>query len=225
MKLMNYQLTKTVFILAATAIMLFGCNATKTTKGGAIGAGSGAVIGGIIGNQSDNTAIGAIIGATVGGAAGALIGRQMDKQAEELRNDLEGATVERIGEGIKITFDSGLMFDVDSYNLSPATAGNLAQLSETLKKYDDTNILIEGHTDSSGSDEYNQTLSEKRADAVANSLKAYGIAGNRITSTGYGEQQPVADNSTVAGKQQNRRVDVAVYANKKMKKAAERGEL
>src|SRR5690606_24463867 len=126
-----------------------------TAKGTAIGAGSGAVLGSIIGKQSGNTAVGAIIGATVGGATGAIIGHTMDKQAEELKADLKGARVERVGEGIKITFDSGLMFDFDSYALSSQTLENLTSLAKTLNKYPDTNILIEGHTDTAGSSDYN----------------------------------------------------------------------
>ena len=211
--------------LMSASIMIFGCNASKTQKGAAIGAGAGAAIGGVIGAQSDNTAVGAIIGAAVGGTAGALIGRRMDKQAEELRRDLEGADVERVGEGIKITFDSGLMFALDSYNLNDQTKQNLTELAQTLKKYEDTNILIEGHTDSSGSDSYNQTLSEKRAASVATYLRGEGVAGSRMTTMGYGEGQPIADNSTQSGRQENRRVEVAIYANEKMKKAAEKGEL
>lgn len=205
--------------------LLAGCKANNTTKGGAIGAGVGGAIGGVIGNQSDNTAVGAIIGATVGGATGALIGRHMDKQAEELKRDLDGATVERVGEGIKITFDSGLMFDHDSYQLKPATQENLVELSKTLEKYDDTNILIEGHTDNTGADDYNVDLSEKRAASVARYLKDQGIKSGRITTEGYGEVQPITSNETTEGKQQNRRVEVAIYANKKMKKLAEKGEL
>ena len=202
-----------------------GCKANNTVKGGAIGAGVGGVVGGIIGSRSDNTAVGAIIGATVGGAAGALIGRHMDKQAEELKKDLEGAKVERVGEGIKITFDSGLMFDLDSYTLKPTTKTNLTELAQTLNKYEDTNVLIEGHTDSSGTDEYNLKLSNQRADQVASYLKGQNVKNGRITTEGYGEQQPIASNETAEGRQQNRRVEVAIYANEKMKKLAKKGEL
>ena len=205
--------------------VLTGCQANNTTKGGAIGAGVGGAIGGVIGHQSDNTAVGAIIGATVGGAAGALIGRHMDKQAEELKRDLKGAEVERVGEGIKITFDSGLMFNVDSYELKSETRDNLSELSKTLQKYDDTNILIEGHTDNTGTDGYNLNLSEKRASSVANYLNDQGVKSGRITTEGYGEDQPIASNETAEGRQSNRRVEVAIYANKKMKKLAEKGEL
>ena len=212
-------------ILAFVFPLLVGCNASKTTKGGAIGAGVGGAIGGAIGHSSDNTVVGAIIGATVGGAAGALIGRHMDKQAEELRRDLEGATVERVGEGILITFESGLVFDFDSYNLREDTKTNLTKLSGTLKKYDDTNLLIEGHTDDTGEAAYNQKLSENRAAAVEKFLKAQGVANSRITTKGYGESQPLDSNDTEAGKQKNRRVEVAIYANKEMKKAAKNGEL
>lgn len=206
-------------------LIIGGCNASKTQKGGAIGAGAGAVLGGVIGNQSDNTAAGAIIGAAVGGTAGALIGRRMDKQAEELRNDLEGAEVERIGEGIKITFDSGLMFALDSYNLTNATKENLKNLASTLVKYDDTEVLIEGHTDASGADSYNQQLSEQRASSVKSYLAGQNVDFGRMTTVGYGESQPIASNDSKSGMQQNRRVEVAIYANKKMQRAAKRGDL
>ena len=218
----------TAFGLALVVILsqvLVGCNATNTTKGGAIGAGAGGAIGGVIGHKSGNTAVGAIIGAAVGGAAGALIGRHMDKQAEELKDDLKGATVERVGEGILITFDSGLLFEVNKSDIQTATKTNLDQLSQTLKKYDDTNILVEGHTDATGEESYNRKLSDKRAESVEDYLVANGVANGRITTKGYGESQPVAENETEAGRRQNRRVEVAIYANKEMKKAAEKGQL
>ncbi|HEY9009235.1 OmpA family protein [Ohtaekwangia sp.] len=210
--------------IAITVQIITGCNATNTTKGGAIGAGAGGAIGGVIGSRSGNTAVGAIIGATVGGAAGALIGRQMDKQAEELKRDLEGARIERVGEGIKITFNSGLLFNVNSSQLNATTQDNLRQLAATLNKYEDTNILIEGHTDNTGSDTYNQKLSEERAKSVASYLSTQNVKNSRITTIGYGETQPVADNNSESGRDQNRRVEVAIYANKKMKKWAEKNE-
>ncbi|HZX73295.1 MAG TPA: OmpA family protein [Cyclobacteriaceae bacterium] len=205
--------------------ILSGCNATNTTKGGAIGAGTGAAIGGVIGHQSGNTAVGAIIGAAVGGATGALIGRHMDKQAEELQADLKGAKVTRVGEGILITFDSGLLFPLNSSTLSATTKENLTDLSKTLNKYEDTNVLIEGHTDSSGEDAYNTTLSNKRAAAVEDFLVGEGVKSSRTTTKGYGESQPISSNDTEAGRRDNRRVEVAIYANKEMKKAAEKGDL
>jgi outer membrane protein OmpA-like peptidoglycan-associated protein len=201
---------------------------SKTLKGGIIGglggAAGGAVLGRVIGGKS-GTAKGAIIGAAVGGTAGALIGRKMDKAAAELRRDLEGAKVERVGEGIKVTFASGILFATNSANLTPEAAGNINQLAETLNKYADTNVVIEGHTDSSGSDAINQPLSQRRAQAVANSLTSSGVDNSRITATGYGATQPVADNSTASGKAANRRVEVAIFANEKMIKAANRGQL
>lgn len=214
-----------IMLIAIVSQILMGCNATNTTKGGAIGAGVGGAIGGAIGHRSDNTVVGAIIGATVGGAAGALIGRQMDKQAEELKRDLEGAHVERVGEGILITFESGLVFDTDSYALRDETKTNLTDLSETLKKYDDTNILIEGHTDNTGEDAYNQKLSENRADAVESYLVSEGIKDSRVTTKGYGESQPLDSNDSETGRQKNRRVEVAIYANKEMKRLAKNGQL
>ncbi len=213
---------KVVLILMTIASIQFlsGCKASNMAKGTAIGAGSGAVIGGVIGSQSGNTAVGAIIGAAVGGTAGAVIGSNMDKQAAELKEDLKGATIERIGEGIKITFDSGLMFDFDSYTLTPGTKENLTGLAKTLNKYPDTNILIEGHTDKKGTEKYNMNLSKQRAQSVATYMEQLNVLNSRITTNGYGELQPISEND-----QQNRRVEVAIYANEKMKKAAEKGEL
>lgn len=210
--------------LVTASIIFAGCNASRTAKGGAIGAGAGAGVGAVIGNQFPGEN-GTAIGAAVGGTAGALIGRKMDKQAEELRNDLEGASVERVGEGIKITFDSGLLFDVDKSALSSTASGNLAALAETLNKYPDTDVLIEGHTDADGAEDYNQRLSVERAQSVKAFLLGKSVAGARMSTSGYGETQPMADNTTAAGKAKNRRVDIAIYANKRMKRAAERGEI
>ena len=212
-------------VFAILGIMFTSCNASRTAKGGAIGAGAGAVLGGAIGKAAGNTATGAIIGAAVGGTAGALIGRKMDKQAEELQRDLENAKVERVGEGIKITFDSGILFNVNSAELQPGAKTEISQLATTLKKYPDTNIVIEGHTDNTGSRELNQSLSERRAQSVANYAAQMGVDRSRMTTQGYAFDQPVADNSTEAGRAQNRRVEIAIFANEKMKKAAERGDL
>ncbi|WP_223651735.1 OmpA family protein [Hymenobacter psoromatis] len=201
---------------------------SKTVKGGIFGglggAAGGAILGRVIGGKG-GTAKGAILGAAIGGAGGALIGRKMDKQAAELRRDLDGATVERVGEGIKITFASGILFGSNSSTLTPAATGSIDELATTLQKYADTNITIDGHTDSSGSDAINQPLSQRRAQAVANELTGKGVDNSRITATGYGSSQPVADNTTAAGKAQNRRVEVAIFANEKMKKAAKKGQL
>ncbi|GAB3291066.1 OmpA family protein [Hymenobacter humi] len=201
---------------------------SKTAKGGLIGAGSGAAAGAILGRViggGRGTAIGAIVGAAAGGTAGALIGRKMDKAAEDLQRDMKDAKVERVGEGIKITFDSGILFDSNSSSLRPASESDITKMAAILQKYPDTNVLIEGHTDNTGSDAINQPLSERRAQAVATSTIAKGVSSSRITTQGYGSTQPVADNSTVEGKQANRRVEVAIYANEKMKKAAEEGRL
>ncbi|HEX2617974.1 MAG TPA: OmpA family protein [Flavobacteriales bacterium] len=214
-----------IALSVGTALVLSSCHTSRTVKGGAIGAAAGGAVGAAVGHHYDNTVLGAIIGAAVGGTAGALIGRHMDKQAEELRNDLKGATVERVGEGIKITFDSGLLFDVDKSALSSAAKTNLTELAQTLNKYDDTDVLIEGHTDATGSDEHNMDLSKQRAESVAAYLSTAGVRANRFTTMGYGETQPMADNESEAGRAKNRRVDIAIYANDRMKKAAERGEL
>ena len=200
----------------------------KSTKGGLIGAGggaaAGALLGGLIGGGK-GTAIGAILGAAAGGTTGALIGRKMDKQAAELQRNMAGAKVERVGEGIKITFDSGILFDTNSAALRAASQTDIAKLSTTLKEYPDTNILVEGHTDNTGTDAINQPLSENRAQSVSSALTSNGVASSRIDTKGYGSSQPVADNATEAGKQANRRVEIAIFANEKMKKAAENGTL
>jgi outer membrane protein OmpA-like peptidoglycan-associated protein len=201
---------------------------SKTAKGGAIGAGAGAVTGAVLGRViggKSGTAAGAIIGAAVGGSGGAIIGRRMDKQAEELQRDMQNAKVERVGEGIKITFDSGILFDTNKSELRPASRSEIEKMAATLQKYPDTNILVEGHTDASGSDAINQPLSERRAQAVANYTTSRGVDASRIQTRGYGSSQPIADNTTEAGKQANRRVEIAIYANEKMKKAAEEGRL
>ncbi|EAZ80220.1 OmpA family protein [Algoriphagus machipongonensis] len=211
-------------MIASVSMGAVSCKSSNAVKGGAIGGAAGGILGGVIAGK-DNTATGVLIGSAIGGSAGAIIGNEMDKAAEELQRDLEGATVERVGEGIKITFDSGLMFDVDKATLNSNSRDNLMELSETLKKYDETNILVEGHTDATGSDDYNLDLSRKRAYSVEDYLTNLGIQKSRLEITAYGENQPIATNETEAGRQQNRRVEVAIYANKKMQRMAERGEL
>ena len=213
------------FLLFSAALFSSSSNTSRAAKGAVIGGTAGGVAGGAIGKKSGNTAAGIIIGSAIGGTAGALIGNYMDKQAKEIERDMKGATVKRVGEGILITFDSGLMFDVNSSQLRSATKSNLEELSRVLQKYEDTNILIEGHTDSSGSEEYNQELSEKRASSVYTYLVQQGVMASRFSTIGYGEMQPVATNETPAGRQQNRRVEVAIYANKKLQKAAKRGDI
>jgi len=215
---------KAVILLLSGALLLTiieGCAWSKKAKGGVIGAGAGGVVGGVIGHAAGNTALGAIIGAAVGGTAGILIGNEMDKRAAEMRADLKGARIERIGEGIKITFDSGLLFDWDKSDLQPLAKTNLESLAKILNKYPDTDILIEGDTDNSGSEEYNLKLSDRRAQTVANYLMGRGVPGSRISMVGLGEANPIASNDTDYGRQQNRRVEVAIFANDKLKKAAQ----
>mgnify|MGYP005725458101 CR=1 FL=1 len=216
------MLRKTIYLLVAASLIFgAGCSSlNKKQKGAIIGGASGGVIGGVIGKKAGNTALGAILGAAVGGAAGAYIGNYMDKQAEEMRRDLDGAKIERVGEGIKITFDSGILFDVNKAELKSVSQENLSNLATILNKYEDTNILLEGHTDSQGGEDYNQKLSEQRAASVMKHLAGEGVINGRVSTTGYGETQPVADNETAAGRQQNRRVEVAIWANEKLKKAA-----
>ncbi len=212
--------------LALAATMMMGCaDMNRAGKGGLMGAGAGGVLGGLIGHAYGNTAAGAIIGAALGGAAGASIGHYMDKQAEELQRDLKDAKVERVGEGIKITFNSGILFDVNSDKLRSEAQTNLANLAKTLNKYKDTEIMVQGNTDSTGSDAHNQKLSEERAGSVSHYIVGDGVANKRITQSGMGEKNPVADNGTAAGRQANRRVEIAIWANDKLKKAAKDGTI
>lgn len=199
---------------------LISCGWSRRDKGAVIGAGAGAVVGGVIGDKAGNTAVGAILGAVIGGAAGAYIGNYMDKQAEEIERDLEGARVERIGEGIKITFQSGILFDINSSTLRQPARDNLGQLATILNKYPDTEVLVEGHTDSTGSNDYNLDLSMRRAQSVANYMTNLDVLANRFRIMGYGEDQPIASNSTADGRQANRRVEIAIFANDKLKKVA-----
>jgi outer membrane protein OmpA-like peptidoglycan-associated protein len=207
--------------LLAAVFLVGGCSSLSNTEQGAIiGAGAGGAAGAAIGKATDNTAEGAILGAVVGGAAGALIGQRMDKKANELDRELENAEVERVGEGIKVTFDSGLLFDFDSAALRSNAEQNLAEFAESMKDFEETKILIVGHTDSKGPADYNQQLSERRAQSASDYLDRQGLDSGRLITTGKGESEPVATNETEEGRQQNRRVEVAIYANEEYREAA-----
>ena len=201
---------------------IMGCAEwSRTAKGAAIGAGVGGAAGGLIGHATGSTAAGVLIGAAVGGAAGALIGNYMDKQVAEIERDIEGAKVERVGEGIKITFNSGILFDVNKANLKDYSRTELTKLAAILSKYDDTNILLAGYTDSTGSEEYNMQLSRSRAQSVADYLVVRNVNSERFSVYGHGESDPVAANDTEGGRAQNRRVEVAIWANEKLKRVAQ----
>jgi len=208
-----HRLTAVAILLASGATALTGC-ATKTQTGAVVGAAGGAVAGGVIGKVAGSTAKGAIIGAVVGGAAGAIIGRQMDKQAKELEQNIKGAKVERVGEGIQVTFESGLLYDFDSDAVKPDARTNLRELAVSLEKYPDSDLLIVGHTDQVGSADYNQRLSERRASAAAGYLVSQGVSRSRVATRGLGETEPVQPNDTEAGRAANRRVEVAIFASK-----------
>jgi Outer membrane protein and related peptidoglycan-associated (lipo)proteins len=216
-------LKKTGLALLASAIVLGGCkNMNKTTKGAIIGTAGGAAAGAVIGKAAGNTAMGAIIGATVGGVTGAVIGRKMDKQAQEIESKVPGVKVERVGEGIVVEFSDKVLFGYDRSDLTPSAEASLDKLINVLKEYPDTNLEIQGHTDSKGSDSYNQGLSERRANAVATYLRNRGINSARITTKGYGESAPIASNDTEEGRAQNRRVNFLITANEKMKAEAQK---
>lgn len=225
MRTATINLKTSVAALTAAALLAGCANMNRAGKGALIGAGAGGVIGGVIGKASGNTAAGAIIGAAVGGSAGAAIGHYMDKQAAELQRDLKNAKVERVGEGIKITFNSGILFDVDKAALRSAAKENLVELARVLNKYDDTEIMVQGHTDATGGDQHNLALSKDRAESVGGFLQGKGVKSGRIDESGLGETAPVADNGSDSGRQANRRVEVAIWANDKLKRAAEDGTI
>jgi outer membrane protein OmpA-like peptidoglycan-associated protein len=214
-------LARSTATLLVVALVLPACSQwNRTQKGAVIGAAAGGAVGAVVGKKLGSTAKGAIVGAAVGGATGALIGRQMDKQAEELAADIPGARVERVGEGIAVTFDSGLLFDYDSDAIRGAAGSNLANLANSLKKYPKTDVLIVGHTDATGSDSYNMTLSERRASSARSFLASAGVANERIRIAGRGESEPIETNDTADGRTQNRRVEVAIFASEAMRRQA-----
>jgi outer membrane protein OmpA-like peptidoglycan-associated protein len=224
----------TGLILAVIMLMAGGCNTVKKTnkaqRGAVIGAAAGGVIGGVIGNNvgKGNTVLGAVIGSVVGGVAGGVIGNKMDKQAEKIKNEIPGAEVQRVGEGIIVTFSEknpdgskmGVYFDFDKSDITSNSKLALDKLIQIFKEYPETNLLVEGHTDDKGADAYNLALSERRAMAVGNYLKANGISPTRLTINWYGETQPKVENTTDANRAENRRVEFAITANEKMKEAA-----
>ncbi|QEC67790.1 OmpA family protein [Panacibacter ginsenosidivorans] len=214
---------KIYFFVAALAIIVGSCKSLNNTqKGTGIGAAAGAVAGGLI---FKNTAAGAIIGAAVGGGAGYAIGRHMDKQAKAIKAAIPDAEVTRVGEGIEMTFNSALLFQINSAELSTVAKTDLDKLAGVFVQYPETNILVEGHTDDTGSDDYNMKLSEKRANAVTGYLENKGLAATRFTVKWYGETQPKYPNDSDSNRVKNRRVELAIYANDKMKKDAEDGQL
>ena len=205
---------------AAVLLVIAGAGCSSgARKGAAVGTVGGAAAGAVIGHATGNTARGAIIGAVVGGTAGAIIGDQMDKQADELKQDIPGATVERVGEGIQVTFASGLLFDFDSDVIRGEARTNLNALAANLDKYKDRDLLIVGHTDAVGSSEYNEDLSIRRAEAAARYIRNQGV-NESIETRGRGEYEPVASNDTESGRSQNRRVEVAIYANEELRQRA-----
>lgn len=193
---------------------------TKTQKAAGIGAVAGGSIGALIGKKAGNTAIGAVIGGAIGGTAGAYIGRSMDKQAKEIEQSVPGAEVIPAGEGIIVKFASGILFASDKYDLMQNAKDNISNLANSLNKYPNTDVMIIGHTDSDGTDEYNLALSLNRAESVKNYAALKGVDSNRLKVIGKGETEPIATNLTVEGKASNRRVEIVIVANKKMKDEA-----
>jgi outer membrane protein OmpA-like peptidoglycan-associated protein len=205
--------TLVVLALAGVFPLAAGCGLRNRDEGVLVGAGAGAAARGAIGTATGSTARVAIIGAVVGGVAGGVIGQQMDQQARELWYQLPGATVTRVGEGITVIFPSGLLFALDSDDIGPGARDDLEKFAASLVKYPGTNSLIVGHTDVAGMHKYNQSLSERRAQSAVAFLTVQGIESSRMRTAGRGSSEPIATNETVAGRQQNRRIEIAIYAD------------
>ncbi len=217
------KLKMSLLVVLSSSFIFTGCASwNKTQKGAAVGTTTGGAAGAIIGRASGNTALGAIIGAAAGGATGAVVGRQMDKQAEEIAKSVPDAKVERVGEGIVVEFSSNILFGFDESSLSEDAKTNLDKLVVVLDNYPDTDIEVQGHTDSRGSAAYNQALSEQRAGTVSDYLGGKGIAYDRLTIKGFGESSPNYSNDEADGQTQNRRVEFLIAANEKMKAEAEK---
>jgi outer membrane protein OmpA-like peptidoglycan-associated protein len=222
-------------IVVLVSILILGnvftsCKAIKDTsnsqRGVAIGAAGGALLGGILGNnlgKGGKGALGAVLGGVIGGVAGGVIGNKMDKQAREIEQVLPGAQVERVGEGIRLVLgENAVRFDTNKSSLTSVAKNNLDKLVPVFNQYPDTNIQIYGYTDSTGSAEYNLTLSEQRAASVKTYLGSKGISSSRFTTTGLGIADPIATNDTPDGRSQNRRVEFAITANEKMVEEAKK---
>jgi len=226
---MKKSIRKSVYLVMCISLIV-GCKAVKNTshkqRGATVGATTGAVIGGVLGNnvgKGNNTVLGAIIGAAIGGVAGGYIGNRMDKQAERIEEEIPGAEVTRVGEGINVTFneDAGVYFDTNKSNVKGTSATTLDKLAGIFKEYPKSYILVEGHTDSAGPDDYNMNLSKQRAESVTTYLVSKGISSGRFTTKWYGEAQPKGDNETKDGKAQNRRVELAIMASEELKEEAQ----
>ena len=225
---------KTSIILVVSLMLLStvftSCEAVKNTnntqRGAAIGAIGGAVIGGILGNnigKGGNGAMGAVLGGVIGGVAGGVIGNKMDKQAREIETALPGAQVERVGEGIKLVLgENSVRFDTNKSTLTATAKANLDKLVPVFKSYADTDIVIYGYTDSTGSAEYNLNLSQQRANSVEKYLESKGLNMARFKMVGMGIADPIATNDTPEGRSQNRRVEFAITANEKMVQDAQK---
>ncbi len=218
-----------IVVMLLLSVALVGCqaynNSNKTQRGAVIGVAGGALLGAILGNNlgdGGNSELGAVVGAAVGGAAGAIIGNQMDKQAKKIEEEIPGAEVKRVDEGIIVTFDenSGVYFDTNKSDVNAASQETLNKLVKILAEYPETNVVIVGHTDSSGSNAYNMTLSEKRAKSVTQFFIGQGLASSRFTTQWFGEEKPEYDNSTPEGRAKNRRVNVVIVPNETMKEQA-----
>jgi len=221
MKKLNVYVLSTALLAGS---FLTSCNTVKnannTQKAAVVGATAGAVLGGVLGNNvgsKNNSALGAVLGGVIGGTAGAIVGKNMDKQAQEIETALPGATVERVGEGIKVVLNENTVnFNFDSAELTSSASSNLDKIVKVFKQNPKTHIMIYGYTDSVGKDEYNMKLSRSRANAVKAYMGSKGIGAKRITSQGMGEADPIASNDTKEGQAKNRRVEFAIVANEDM---------
>ncbi|WP_369410844.1 OmpA family protein [Desertivirga brevis] len=218
---MKIKIATYCLALASVSMFATGCSQmTRTQKGTVIGSAAGGTIGALIGKKAGNTAVGAVVGGAIGGVAGAYIGRKMDRQAEEIKRNVPGAEVIPAGEGLIVKFNSGILFDTGKSDLKDAARTNIQNLAASMKNNPETNIMIIGHTDAVGSDDFNMGLSQQRANSVRDFALSQGISSSRLSTVGKGEAEPIADNTSESGKAQNRRVEIVIVANDKLKAEA-----
>lgn len=228
---MKMNFAKTICVVLCSALVFSSCASwNNLAKGSLLGAAGGAALGAVIGKFAGNAAVGAAVGTAVGAGTGALIGNKMDKAAKAAA-EVDNATVETVTDAnnlaaVKVTFDSGVLFATNKYDLNKEAKKNLEDFAKVLKEFSDTDVAIYGHTDSTGNDAINNPLSLNRAKSVSDFLLANGVAEDQIKSVeGFGSQQPVADNATAEGRAQNRRVEIYMYASAEMIEAANNGTL
>ena len=222
---MNLKSICSVITVVALVLAINTSCSSKAGSGALIGAGGGAAAGAGIGaavGGKKGAVIGAIAGAGAGAITGSVIGHYMDKQEAKMREKVKQAEIKRQGDTLLVKFPSGILFDVNKSTLKSETVGPLSEFAQVVNEFNDTTLFVEGHTDSSGAAEYNQVLSEKRADSVVGFLASKSVTTNRLTAVGYGEDLPLATNATAEGRKLNRRVEIKIIPSEELREQSKK---